>query len=147
MEKNYCTKCGECCKKIAVDFSKNIIYRDGVQALTENFAKMLTPTEKKDNITFCTCKYLENNLCTNPLKPEECINYPSSPFAFIPDECGYYGAVFLNRETFMQKLRKLEEEIIHYEALINCSSKDEAKQYQKIIEKHKSYINKYKMYY
>ena len=36
MENNYCNKCGECCKKIAVDFSKNIIYRDGIQTLDDN---------------------------------------------------------------------------------------------------------------
>ncbi len=147
MEKNYCTKCGECCKKIAVDFSKNIVYRDGIQTLSDNFKKILIKGEQKDNITFCSCKYLENNLCINPDKPEECNNYPSSPFAFLPENCGYYGVNFLEREKFMQKLRKLEEEIIHYEALINCSSKDDAKQYTKIIEKHKNYINKYKMYF
>lgn len=147
MENNYCNKCGECCRKIAVDFYKNIIYRDGIQPLTEDFAQMLIPAETKDSVTFCTCKYLKNNLCTHPNKPEECKKYPSFPFAFIPDECGYYGQIFLNREKFKQKIRKLEEEIIHYEALIHYSSKDEMRQYQKIIEKHKSYIDKYKMYY
>ena len=147
MEKDYCNKCGRCCDRIAVDFSRDIMYRDGIQPLTPDFVGFLIKGEQKDAVTFCTCKFLVNNLCTNPNKPDICINYPSSPFAFIPDKCGYYGAVFLNRETFMQKLRKLEEEIIHYEALINCSPKDEARQYQKIIEKHKSYINKYKMYY
>lgn len=147
MEKNYCTKCGECCKKIAVDFSQNIIYRDGIQPLTPGFSSMLEPVEKRENVTFCKCKYLKNNLCTNTNKPDICINYPSSPFAFIPDNCGFYGEVFLNREKFMQKLRKLEEEIIHYEALIEVSSKDDAKQYSKIIENHRKYLNKYKIYY
>ncbi len=147
MDKNYCTKCGKCCKEIAVDFSKNIIYRDGVEPLTEDFAGMLIKGEVKDNITFCSCKYLENNLCINPNKPEICEKYPSSPFAFLPENCGYYGVNFLEREKFMQKLRKLEEEIIHYEALISISSKDDAKQYAKIIEKHRSFINKYKMYF
>lgn len=147
MEKNYCTKCGECCRNIAVDFFRNIIYRDGIQPLTSSFEKNLIKGEQKDNITFCTCKYLENSLCTNPQKPEECKNYPSSPFAFLPENCGYYGAVFVEREKFMEKIRKLEEEIIHYEALIAEASKDDAKQYAKIIEKHKNFINKYKMYF
>lgn len=147
MEKNYCNKCGECCKKIAVDFNKRIIYRDGIQPLSVEFEKLLQPVENKEGIVLCSCKYLINNLCTNPKKPQECIDYPNSPFAFLPDECGYYGLIFSKKESFMQKLRKLEEEIIHYEALINCSSKDEAKQYQKIIEKHKAYLARYQMYF
>lgn len=147
MENDYCNKCGECCRKIAVDFKHNIIYRDGIQTLSADFASMLKTVETKDNVTICECKYLKDNLCTNQNKPEECKNYPSSPFAFLQEDCGYYGAIFSIKESFMQKLRKMEEEIIHYEALINCSSKDEANQYRKIIEKHKAYINKYKMYF
>lgn len=144
---NYCNKCGECCKKIPVDFSKKIIYRDGIQTLTEEFESMLQPVETKENITFCSCKYLKDNLCTNPNKPSECIEYPSSPFAFLPENCGYYGVIFSKHENFMQKIRKMEEEIIHYEALMIKCSKEEAKQYSKIIEKHKSFINKYSHYF
>ena len=40
MENNYCFKCGACCNKIAVDFSKRIIYRDGIQTLTKEFEAM-----------------------------------------------------------------------------------------------------------
>lgn len=146
MENNYCNKCGECCKKIAVDFTQNIIYRDGVQNLTPEFSSMLIPVDKRENVTFCKCKFLKDNLCTNSQKPEECKNYPSFPFAFIPDNCGYYGEIFLKRENFMHKIRKFEEEIIHYETLIKVSPKNEAKQYEKIIEKHKEFINRYRIY-
>ena len=45
MENNYCFKCGACCNKIAVDFSKRIIYRDGIQTLTKEFEAMLIPTD------------------------------------------------------------------------------------------------------
>lgn len=147
MENNYCFKCGACCNKIAVDFSKRIIYRDGIQTLTKEFEAMLIPVEKREDITFCSCKFLKNQLCINPDKPQECTNYPSSPFAFLPEGCGYYGLIFAKRENFMQKIRKMEEEIIHYEALMNSCSKDEAKQYAKIIEKHKSFINKYSHFF
>lgn len=82
MENNYCFKCGACCNKIAVDFSKRIIYRDGIQTLTKEFEAMLIPVEKREDITFCSCKFLKNKLCINPDKPQECTNYPSSPFAF-----------------------------------------------------------------
>ena len=88
MENNYCFKCEACCNKIAVDFSKRIIYRDGIQTLTKEFEAMLIPVEKREDITFCSCKFLKNKLCINPDKPQECTNYPSSPFAFLPEGCG-----------------------------------------------------------
>ena len=147
MEKVYCNKCGKCCHRIAVDFSRNIIYRDGIQTLTPDFANILIKEEQKDNITFCTCKFLQNNLCTHPQKPEICKNYPSSPFAFLPDDCGYYGDIFIKHENFMQKIRKLKEEILHYETLILTASKNDAKQYTKIIEQHKKFIDRYKIYF
>ena len=147
MKKNYCNKCGECCRNIAVDFSKNIMYRDGIQPLSQDFSSWLEPIETKDNITLCKCKYLADNICTNPNKPEECNNFPSFPFAFIPEKCGYYGEMFIIRENFMQKLRKIEEEIVYYEALMRTASKNDAKQYAKIIEKHKSYLKKYQTFY
>lgn len=145
MEKDLCNKCRECCRKIAVDFDRKIVYKDGVEALTEDFASMLEAVEKRENITFCKCKYLENNVCSNPNKPEECIKYPSSPFAFIPEECGYYGEIFLKNENIKQKIRKLKEEIIHYEAEI-ITNKSEQNQLRKIIEKHQAFIDKYKIY-
>lgn len=145
MEKDLCKKCGECCRKIAVDFERKIIYKDGVETLSEEFASMLEPVEKRENVTFCKCKFLEDNICTNSDKPEECINYPSSPFAFLPEECGYYGEIFLKNENIKQKIRKLKEEIIHYEAEI-ITNKSEQNQLRKIIEKHQAFIDKYKIY-
>ncbi len=147
MNNNYCNMCGKCCNKIAVDFSKNIIYRDGIQTLDDNLKKCLIKTESKENITFCTCKYLQNNLCTHPNKPEICKNYPSSQFAFLPENCGYYGVIFSKHEKFMQKIRKLKEEILHYETLMISCPKNDAKQYAKIIEQHKKFIDKYKVYF
>ena len=146
MEKDYCNKCGRCCDRIAVDFSRNILYRDGIQPLTPDFVGFLIKGEQKDAVTFCTCKFLVNNLCTNPNKPDICKNYPSSPFAFLPEDCGYYGYIFTKHENFMQKIRKLKEEILHYETLMLSAPKDDAKQYAKIIEQHKRFIDKYKMY-
>ena len=147
MRDNYCNQCGKCCQKIPVDFEKNIVYRDGIQVLTPEFRSLLIPQEKRDNITFCYCKYLKNNLCSIEVKPKECILFPSSPFAFLPDGCGFYGLIFLQKEKLMQQIRKMEEQIIHYEVLMQQCSKDEAKQYAKIIERHRAYINKYNMYF
>lgn len=146
MEKNYCNKCGNCCKNIVVDFNQNIIFRDGIQKLDSEFAKMLEPVKTERNITFCNCKFLIDNLCTNPEKPDFCLKYPSSPFAFLPKECGYYGVIFLKKEQIMQKIRKLKEEIINYEALLVSASKQDYREYSIIIERHKNFISKYAQY-
>ena len=140
MKQDYCNKCGACCKNIPVDFSHNVIFRDGIQELTSEFKTMLIPISKTNNITFCSCKYLVNNLCTHSKKPEECKIYPSSPFAFLPEECGYRGDIFIKLESIKQKIRKLKEEIIHYETL------DKTQELQKLINHHKNIINKYKQY-
>lgn len=141
MEKDFCNKCGECCKKIAVDFERRIIYRDGIQNLTPEFESLLHPISKTENITFCSCKFLKDNLCNNPQKPEECINYPSSPFAFIPDECGYEGKIFIELENIKQKVRKLKEEIMDYTCQLSHD-----KNLSKIVEHHQAFIDKYKNY-
>ena len=141
MNKDFCHKCGECCKNIPVDFDNRLICFDGIQPLTSEFEQMLIPVNKTKNITFCSCKYIENGLCTNLNKPKICIDYPSSPFAYLPDGCGFYGEIFIKQENIKQKIRKLKEEIIHYEALV---SKD--KSVQKIIDHHQAIIDKYKPY-
>ncbi len=141
MEKDYCKKCGACCKNIAVDFEKKVIFRDGIQPLTKDFADILVKKETRGNVTICSCKFLENNLCNNPNKPQECINYPSSPFAFLPNDCGYEGDIFIKHEHIKQKIRKLKEEILHYETLLAHD-----KSVQKIIDRHNAFIAKYKMY-
>ena len=147
MECDYCTRCGECCKHIAVDFDSKILFFDGIQTLTDEFVQMLIPDKKKENITYCKCKYLKKNLCTNSHKPEICQNYPSSPFAYIPENCGYSGQVFMKLEKEKQKIRKLKEEIIHYEALIKTAyNNSDIKQYEKIINSHKAKINYYGVY-
>lgn len=145
MNKLFCNKCGECCKNIVIDFEKKILYRDGIEPLTQEFEKMLIPFDKKDNVTLCKCKFLENNLCTNSAKPTQCIIFPSSPFAFLPENCGYYGEIFLKNEKIKQKIRKIKEEILLYEiqAASNPSAK---KELQRIIYRHQSFLNKYNVY-
>lgn len=141
MEKDFCNKCGECCRNIAVDFGKRIVYRDGIQTLSTELEECLIKNSTRENITFCSCRYLVNNLCTNPKKPYECIVYPSSPFAFLPDECAYQGKIFLEQEKVKQKVRKLKEEIIDYETQLASD-----KSLQRIIDRHNAFINKYKAY-
>lgn len=141
MEYNYCNKCGACCKYIAVDWKNKVVFRDGIQPLTDEFAQMLVQVEKRENVTICSCKYLKDNLCSNSNKPDECKDFPSSPFAFLPENCGYEGYIFIKLEKVKQKVRKLKEEILYYEAI----SKND-KSVKRLIDQHKAAINKYKMY-
>lgn len=142
MENDFCNKCGECCKKIKADFDLKILYWDKKQPLTDEFAEMLIPSDE-ENTYFC--KYLKDNLCTNPNKPDICHNYPSSAFVKLPEDCGYNGFIFIQTEKIKQKIRKLKEEILHYEMLIKVTKeKREQNQLQKIINSHQKYIDKYK---
>ena len=141
MEKNFCNKCGMCCTDIAVDYSKRIMYRDGVQELSETFTEILEPVSEKNGITLCTCKFLFDRKCTNPNKPEECKNYPSSPFAFLPEDCGYSGEIFVKLEDIKHKVRKFKEEILNYEIMLESEP-----ELERLIKHHKAFIDRYKIY-
>ena len=57
------------------------------------------------------------------------------------------GEVFLKNENFKQKIRRLKEEIVNYEAIISVSSeKQERESFEKIIKFHRKFINKYSAY-
>ena len=145
MNNNYCNKCGECCRNITVDFTRDILFRDGIEPLQQDFKDMLIPIEKKDGVTICSCKYLNNNLCTNINKPASCLVYPSSAMAFIPNNCGYEGDIFTKKEHLKQKIRRLKEEIMDYQTQIIINPK-EKNQLQRIINRHQTFIDKYKAY-
>lgn len=154
---NFCNKCGLCCKLIPVH-NDNII-RDGFQPVEDFFMPIDIQTALNinenyvhnvqkifPNAEFLTCKYLsDKNLCTHPQAPESCKNFPNSALALIHDNCGYYGEIFIKNEALKQKIRKLKEEIIHYEAQIITSPK-ESNNYQKIINSHKNHIKKYEQF-
>ena len=95
--------------------------------------------------TFCKhcniiCNYLsENNICS---KIENTQNISGEESVFIPENCEYYGILFLKLEEIKQKVRKYKEEIIYYEALIASGTKEE-KVYLKIIESLNKFIEKY----
>ena len=147
MDKLFCNQCGECCRKIAVDFNKNLMYRDGIQNLTENFKDMLSPVVNNGEITYCICKYLRGNQCSNPNKPDICKNFPSSPFAYLPESCAQSGNVFIESEKIKQRVRKLKEEIIDYNILVNTvTNKFERNGLLKIIQNHERFISKYLEY-
>ena len=160
---DYCNKCGKCCKLIPVDLTEKVILRDGIQALDDNFSKHLIKLSLDEalninetfvkniqkifsDVSFCSCSYLsEDNLYTNPEKPEICQKFPSYPLAFIDDNCGYYGEVFIKSEDVKQKIRKYKEEILYYESIIASGCKEE-KVYKKIIDSLERFIIKYEKF-
>ena len=144
MMDDFCNKCGECCRNIKADFDAKILYWDGETALTEEFAEMLQKTDKEN---VYSCKFLKDNLCTNQNKPEACTKYPSSPFIELPENCTYLGYIFMQSEKIKQQIRRMKEEIIHYEAIIvSTNDKKEQNRLQKIITTRQKFIERYKEY-
>lgn len=159
----FCNFCGMCCKLIPIDLEKLFVLRDGLQELDTTFLDMLVPLTMEEAISinenyvqnvqnlfpdakFFKCKYLtDDNLCTTFDKHEYCIKFPSHPLAMIPDDCGYYGEIFIKSEEVKQKVRKYKEEIVYYEAMIASGCKEE-KVYRKIIDSLNKFINKYAPY-
>lgn len=69
-------------------------------------------------------------------------NISGEPYIYIPENCEYYGTLFLKLEEIKQKVRKYKEEIIYYEAMIASGCKEE-KVYLKIIQSLNKFIEKY----
>lgn len=154
---NFCKKCGLCCKLIPI-YNGSII-RDGLQPVEEFYiplglenALYINENYVKNvqnifpDAEFYTCKYLSNdNLCTKPEMPEACKKFPETPLAFIPEQCGYSGEIFIKSEALKQKIRKYKEEILNYETLIIANPK-EKNCYKKIISTLNNHIKKYEKY-
>lgn len=154
---NQCNKCGLCCKIIPACQENSL--RDGIKPLEDFFQPLNTDAALSINesfvrkiqeifpqVEFYTCKYLSTkNQCINPNPPENCKTFPNSPLAIVSDDCTYYGEIFIKNEELKQKIRKIKEEIVHYEALISSNHKDKTS-YQKIIKNQQSYIKRFEKY-
>ena len=156
---DYCKNCCKCCRLIPVIDDKKLI-RDGFQQFDDEFNSLIIPISEtdarnldndyvervKENFpaaVFHRCSALsENNKCTADVKPSVCSEFPTSPCAFVPDECKYLGEIFLKNEELKQKIRLIKEEILDYKSRIELGDKS-AKAYKKIIENLNSVINKY----
>ena len=159
-----CVNCGCCCRLIPVDWESKILLRDGIELLDSDFEDYLIPISRTEacginedfvknvqnmypNVQFFSCKYISRfNRCTN-INPHKFCNFPSTAFATIPENCNYAGEIFLKNEAIKQKIRKLKEEIIDYEAQIATSrDKKEIDHLKKIIIYHQKFIGKFKIY-
>ena len=150
-----------CCNLIPIRRSDNLLVRDGLQNPDKEFYENLIPITRDSarkineeyvnmvqnlfpHVKFCSCKYFnEKTGCTLNKKPFVCKNFPSTPLALVPDECVYRGKIFMDNEELKCKIRKIKEEILDYESLIETGDK-EASSYKRIIDNLKRFIVKYK---
>lgn len=163
--KDMCVYCKLCCKLIPVDISSGIVVRNGIENLTEDLEDLLIPISRKEahninenyvknilkifpNIEFFTCKHAtEQKICECCKTIEICNKFPDNAFAFVDEDCPYQGKIFLFLEEIKQKIRKLKEEILDYEAIISATKdKKEKEHYRKMIIFHQKQIGKYKRY-
>jgi Fe-S-cluster containining protein len=91
-----------------------------------------------ENRTFYKCRFLlDNNLCSRyETRLEVCKIFPSSPWAVIPPDCGFEGWIFVEREKHKQRIRKLKEDKIVYQAKLKTEITGKEKNlYKKLIQK------------
>lgn len=94
------------------------------------------------------CNHLaENNLCKiHEKRPEECMNFPFSPWQEIPEGCGYTGWLFLQREAKKQEIRKQKEQLLLLEVALKTASEEQSKEIQAQIQKIKNVVDIYSKY-
>ena len=157
----YCNGCGMCCKLIPVKDGDCVLVRDGFQIIDEDFFSGLYELSEDDaksinknyvesilkvfsDIKFYGCKNLSSdNKCLLEERPIFCANFPSTALAMIPEECACLGDIFIKNEQLKCKIRKIKEEILDYEMLIENGDKNSAS-YKKIIDNLTRFVTKYK---
>ncbi len=156
-----CKDCYICCKIIPVSKDGNMLLRDGLQSVDEDFLQAVYELSEDEALIidadyvqkvgeifpdakFYGCKnFNSENGCSLEEKPNFCKIFPKSPLAIVPDACAYLGEVFINNEELKRKIRMIKEEILDYQNLIESGDKD-ASSYKKIIENLNRFIMKYK---
>lgn len=91
-------------------------------------------------------KELPEELC---LKCGKCNGIlPNGVFAKIPDNCGYEGWLFLKREEYKQKIRRLDENVILLNIKIkNAKSNTKKKKFEHALRKIQEQLENYKQEY
>lgn len=156
-----CDNCCKCCKLIPALNDGKTVLRDGVHNINDYERSFLTPISQNEALNidsnyvqhvqkifpdaaFYSCKKMTDK-CTVEEKFSFCKDFPSSPLAFIPENCTCLGYIFLKKEELKSKIRKIKEEIIEYEALIQTDYKN-SKSYKKIADNLRRFIDKYAVY-
>lgn len=167
-----CLMCGKCCKTVSAAKSNQELNDLASQGDTSalDFLSIFRPYASLEDaknvdrsvvenilkgapdgkeLTFYHCKHiLDNNCCGNyENRPQLCRNFPSSPFAVVPQGCGYEGWLFAQREKVKHKVRELKESIIEYKAELKSDLPPEQKRkIQIIIDKSQQLIDVYASY-
>ena len=111
----FCNNCGMCCKLIPVKNGDNVLVRDGFQVIDENFQSYLIKLELNEaqqidmeytervlnifpDVEFYRCKYINDDKCTINRNHPLCNEFPCSPLAIVPQECGYLGEIFIKND-------------------------------------------------
>lgn len=153
-----CHMCGKCCRVVTtsipynklqemaknndkgakdflslfVPFSSIDEARNVDAEIVDNIINRLKEDEnyKEDEITFYTCKYLQdNNLCSRyETRLDLCKHCPSSPWVIVPPGCGFEGWLFWQREEIKQKIRRSKEELLELKLLKMRTNDKEALQ-------------------
>jgi Fe-S-cluster containining protein len=116
MEKNYCKKCGMCCKAICVAYSRNnlkISAKNGSESamfmikhwhrITRSEALVINPklktwrVSKRQYFYSCECFNYKESICNvHGCSPHVCSAYPfydmkklPSTYVFYTDDCGF----------------------------------------------------------
>ena len=91
-------------------------------------------------------KELPEELC---LKCGKCNGIlPNGGVAKIPDNCGYEGWLFLKREEYKQKIRRLDENVILLNIKIkNAKSNTKKKKFEHALRKIQEQLENYKQEY
>ncbi len=171
-----CKMCGKCCRMATISQSYEEIKKleaEGHQG-AKDFLSIFEPYESLDqarevdketvdkiinlhkldgkyneNMRFYQCKYIQkDNLCGRYLqRPTLCNHFPSSPWAIVPEGCGFEGWLFWKREEIKQKVRKEKEELLELELLKKKTTNQETlKKIELVEQKLTRNINLYKEY-
>lgn len=94
------------------------------------------------------CNHLgEDNLClVYEDRPENCHNFPCSPWEEIPEGCGFEGWLFQKREEIKQQVRKHKETLLLFEVMLKTANPEQVEKLTEDIEKIGQIIEIYAKY-
>lgn len=139
---NLCIKCGKCC---ILETSPKA-YEELVNMFKgseNNILELFEPTEAEG---LYKCKHLlANNLCAiYNQRPNFCKKFPSSPWTILPNNCGFSGFSFQEREKIKREVRIKKEFLIELDVFLKLSQ-NQTEKLQALEEKKKAedFINLY----
>lgn len=163
-----CKMCGRCCRAVVASVPHEQLLKlveEGNQSAKEflftfepypSIEEALKADEQIKNIpdyqnkTFYHCKFIKpgSNLCPRyEERFEVCRQFPSSPWAIVPPECGFQGWLFNEREKHKKKIRQLKEEAVFYKAKLKTEIPDNERDlYEKLIKQIDERVKLYEKY-